>query len=285
MDKDILFHCLDDQNNLNEGVLRQLNETIEKYPFFLTARVLQLIALKKLGYSQFDEKLQEVSALTPNRISLFFALNPSETAEIATQKMDEKNAENEMPFTLDEEEEVKTATEENISSKQEINTPSQENEKLLELGETETTDQEKEEPYLDPLLYTLDIPNEIIDDDDLESLSSKTIKKEKVSKDVSQQNQKKDTDPNNLIEAFIEANPRIVPKDLPNEKPKEQEDISLESIREPEDAISETLAFIYMAQGKNSKAVSIYEKLCLKYPEKSTYFAAQIERLKNQPDK
>jgi hypothetical protein len=40
-----------------------------------------------------------------------------------------------------------------------------------------------------------------------------------------------------------------------------------------------------MAQGKNSKAVSIYEKLCLKYPEKRVYFAAQIERLKNQPDK
>ena len=28
--------------------------------------------------------------------------------------------------------------------------------------------------------------------------------------------------------------------------------------------------------------ISIFEKLCLKYPEKRAYFAAQIEKLKNQ---
>ncbi len=285
MNKEHLYRCLEDHNNLNEEALRQLDETIEKYPFFLTARLLQLIALKKLGSNQFHETLQEVSALAPNRIALFFALNPLDKTDAETIKLDDKKVENEMVFTLDEEEEVNMATDNDSTFKQTASASAQEGERLLELGDTESTDKEKEEPFLDPLLYTLEIPNEIIDDEDLESLSSKPIKKSEELKEKKQPEPKSEPDPNSLIEAFIESNPRIVPKDLPNDQPKEQEDISLESIREPEDAVSETLAFIYMAQGKNSKAVSIYEKLCLKYPEKRVYFAAQIERLKNQPDK
>ena len=39
---------------------------------------------------------------------------------------------------------------------------------------------------------------------------------------------------------------------------------------------------IYEKQGYFEKAISIYEKLKLKYPEKSIIFAAQINALKNK---
>jgi len=43
--------------------------------------------------------------------------------------------------------------------------------------------------------------------------------------------------------------------------------------------ISESLAKILESQGHTHKAVKMYDKLSLKYPEKSGYFAAQIEKI------
>ena len=47
-----------------------------------------------------------------------------------------------------------------------------------------------------------------------------------------------------------------------------------------EDIFSETLATIYARQGLCDKAVTIYKKLILLYPEKSAYFASLIESAK-----
>ena len=81
-----------------------------------------------------------------------------------------------------------------------------------------------------------------------------------------------------LIDKFIIANPRIEPH-------KDKSYVSNDGISKPvieEDGglVTETLAKIYLSQGYYSKAMDIYEKLSLKFPEKSSYFASQIEKVK-----
>src|SRR4051812_115904 len=46
--------------------------------------------------------------------------------------------------------------------------------------------------------------------------------------------------------------------------------------------LTEAMALVLEKQGKVEKAVNIYQKLMLLHPEKSVFFAARIEELKNK---
>ncbi|MCL2247201.1 MAG: hypothetical protein FWC10_08860 [Lentimicrobiaceae bacterium] len=64
---------------------------------------------------------------------------------------------------------------------------------------------------------------------------------------------------------------------------KHNADINLAEFGEIEDIefISETLAMVYADQGYSGKAIQMIKKLIVHYPEKNTYFAALIEKVKN----
>ncbi len=84
---------------------------------------------------------------------------------------------------------------------------------------------------------------------------------------------------NDLIDVFITRQPRLErkPAEVHEDDPL---DMSSHSVMESDDFITETLAKIYVKQRKYDKAISFYEKLSLKYPEKVSYFAVQIEEIK-----
>ena len=78
-----------------------------------------------------------------------------------------------------------------------------------------------------------------------------------------------------LIDKFIANNPKIQFSDkfeYENPQPNLESEAS-------ESIFTESLAKIYIKQGQYEKALHIFEKLNLKYPEKNSYFADQIRFL------
>jgi hypothetical protein len=101
---------------------------------------------------------------------------------------------------------------------------------------------------------------------DFISIDSKKVSKSKTHPD--------------LIEAFIKSEPRLSFK-IASETSKFEQKEPLISHNEIE-LVSESLADIYAKQGLYDKAIKMYEKLALQYPEKNIYFANLILKTKKQ---
>jgi len=100
-------------------------------------------------------------------------------------------------------------------------------------------------------------------------LSGKTLPSPKSSEKVTVQQ--------DIIDTFIQKEPRIVPSKGEFYSPVNMARLS---VADHDDIISETLAKIYFDQGNYPKAIATYEKLSLIYPEKKLYFAARINSVK-----
>ena len=89
-------------------------------------------------------------------------------------------------------------------------------------------------------------------------------------------------DQNEIISSLIEELDVETPKiQFDPERHDATINYSKSSLVEDPDIVSETLARLYYQQGYSGKAVKIYKKLSLLFPEKSCYFAAQISEIKN----
>lgn len=87
---------------------------------------------------------------------------------------------------------------------------------------------------------------------------------------------------NDLVNRFINEDPKIRPSKTDFFSPVNMARLS---VVEDGNFVTETLANVYAKQGNYTKAIKAYENLILKYPEKSAYFAAQIYSLKEQNSK
>lgn len=84
---------------------------------------------------------------------------------------------------------------------------------------------------------------------------------------------------NDIIDNFIKNEPQIKP---PKPEQINNENKAKKSAEDHNDLVSETLAAIYIEQMLYQKAIDTYEKLSLKFPEKSRYFANLIKSLEKK---
>ena len=78
-----------------------------------------------------------------------------------------------------------------------------------------------------------------------------------------------------IIERFLKADPKITPI----KEALTDDNIAQGSLREDDSLASETLADILAKQGKKERALSMYKKLSLMFPEKMPYFAKKMEEI------
>lgn len=84
-------------------------------------------------------------------------------------------------------------------------------------------------------------------------------------------------DQEQIIDKFIKESPSI---SKPSDRTKADKDLSDQSSAWNKDVASEYLAEIYLQQGNKKRAIEIYHTLSLNFPEKKSYFADLISKIK-----
>tara|TARA_S200000501_G_scaffold262631_1_gene246534 strand:+ start:1857 stop:2561 length:705 start_codon:yes stop_codon:yes gene_type:complete len=91
-----------------------------------------------------------------------------------------------------------------------------------------------------------------------------------------QKKEHKITDKFKMIDSFLANRKKIVPDRDYNIN----EDLSEKSWTSPDELMTETLAKVFVKQKKYDKALEAFQILGLKYPEKNSFFANQIKKIK-----
>ncbi len=280
----------------------EVYELIDIFPYFHSAHMLLLRSLQSNGDVKFESQLRNSSLFIADREVLYNNLSAKNTLPVI-----EKEDEKELSGTVNDlTESHQTVIESAKNSEQLINeieniaetvtdnthSPGQSAGHSILVSENYDDEpagaiivmDEEEGSQVESVFY-MDPGIAVPESSDLLELDL-TVENSSVSDEV---DEKKETPVTavaapvrqiqaDLIDKFIIANPRIEP--IRDKSAIPTEDISKPFVESEGSFVTETLARIYINQGYYSKAIDIYEKLSLKFPEKSSYFASQIEKVK-----
>ncbi len=279
---------------------RQLDDVLEAYPYFQAARALQLKGLRNLNSFKYNDALKVTAAYTADRDILFDFITSEEFLQNSIADSISGKA-----IPLSEQEIVSEEVEPN---------PEADTELIESTGDDPLPRTVKDaDQILDPSLFQSkdpDVDKKIADTRKEEAASELGIgeplpftKKEKhsfgewlqltslksirrpkedptASKPIEEIHFPLEDDEAKrkkfeLIDKFIEADPKILPSDQ-----KTEIDIKSSTKLKKDELMTETLAKVYLEQKKYKKAIQAYKILSLKYPEKSGFFADRIKAVK-----
>ena len=302
MNTETIISLLNKERPFTDEDAERLQDVALKYPYFVVPQALLSAVKTKNGSFDTREYIAKAALLVRNR-SMFQRFVEDYCLEIMPETKDVPDTDTET--TLDVEE---VHTTDNIAEITDSNNDVEKQETqpvglMTDVTETVGEDESKEEETsLDQGIIseqTFIIPEinlngsreelaagiSLLEEkkkslDELKALIANRLQQieEEKEKEVNEQPKRK-LSKAELIDKFIAENPSI-------SRPKAEffNPISAaqSSNRDEENIISETLAKIYANQGFFDKAISTYRNLMLKYPEKSVYFAARIEELKEK---
>jgi hypothetical protein len=241
-----LEHYINNPSQIKNLQPEKLWQLLKQYPYFQTARLMLARQLHDTGHEAFPLALKLAAAYASDRKAL---------RNLIENKVPDKNPVNNA--VLDEKKFQESFT------PLEVSTPEVEN-KIVETIMVEPDPVVFNDKQLETIQLIKTRLNNIKYVEDLEESDANN--------QITSENQEFDE----IIEKFLINNPRI---NSPRRDFFNPVDVAKQSSIEPEDVVTETLAWVYEKQGLNEKAIKIYEKLVLLFPEKSTYFAARIKNL------
>ena len=257
-----LTYLLNKPETINEKQTIALENVVLQFPYFQAARALHLKGLFNQESFRYNYELKKTAAYTTDRTILFEFITSDNFTAIQQEKIDEIQR-----SLLD----IEVHHMEEVIVLPQIETIATKKEKI-ELEITEPTSEEKLE-IGKPILFT---PSERHSFQEWLQLT----KFSPIEREIEEKNTQNDPEKQkklDIIDKFIEANPKIAPV---KETTKPPANIS-KSTEEPTHLMTETLAKVYLEQKKYTKAIQAYEILILKYPEKSSFFADRINEIKN----
>jgi len=306
MNRNDFLRVIETSGPSDRQTIGEISELISIFPYFQSAYMLMLRGLQNTGDVKFENQLRTTAMHIADREVLYYFLKKEtvQKEEIKPSVPGGKTPDTETADTQQVVIETARNSEELINEIEKSSGEGISGETVMESGEeishpvmitSETEDDgsnatvliideesgsvEEKVIYMDPGFSISEHPDLL--ELDIEMKVTSVAAEESVADSVESGGDEVSTRQiqSDLIDKFILANPRIEPRKEKSDAP--VEDISKPFVEEKGEFVTETLARIYVKQGYYSKAIDIYEKLSLKFPEKSSYFAAFIEKVKD----
>lgn len=272
----------------------QLEDVLSEYPYFQAARAMHLKGLKNLNSFKYNNALKLTAAYTADRDILFdfitsvdFLQNTiadsilgksttlNDTPTISEEIVSEFNKDSALIEESDDEPLPRT-----VKDADNILDPSLFSSKDPKIDQSISENKKKAEETLEigkPLNFT---KKEKYSFGEWLQLTSHKPAKPKTNQKEATNTEAKPTPKQDklkkkkfdLIDKFIETNPKIVPKEN-TVKVTIKDSLSFDK----NELMTATLAKVYLEQKKYKKAIQAYKILSLKYPEKSSFFADRIK--------
>ncbi len=266
-------YLLNKPDAINDNQLIDLDKILVEFSYFQSARSLQLKGLYKQDSFKYNHALKNTAAYTTDRAILFDFITSENFTGIQKDYFEEKKSEVLDIDVVDSTviSEVKT---ENTLEQSIISSIKEANQDNIEEAQEKTIEVITIEEKLEigkPLEFNTKETHSF--QEWLQLAKTKPIEREE-----NPEKEKKLASKLEIIDKFIEANPKIpqVGKETKDDK------IPVISIKTEDTSylMTETLAKVYLEQKKYNKAIQAYEILILKYPEKITFFADRISDIK-----